>query len=160
MNIVSNTGPLIALAKVDHLDLLNKLFGQVYIPTVVHRELLSKFGLEGVRLERALNYFVIIRPLAEIQPDVRVMTRYLDIGERDAIALASELNLPLVIDDRLGRLAAQRLNIPITGVVGVLIRAKLKNLIPSLREILEQMRDKGYWLSDGLIAQALQLSGE
>jgi predicted nucleic acid-binding protein len=76
------------------------------------------------------------------------------------IALASELNLPLVIDDRLGRLAAQRLNIPITGVVGVLIRAKLENLIPSLREILGQMRDKGYWLSDGLIAQALQLSGE
>jgi len=32
MNIVSNTGPMIALAKVDHLDLLNKLFGQVYIP--------------------------------------------------------------------------------------------------------------------------------
>jgi hypothetical protein len=58
MSVVSNTGPLIALAKVDQLELLAKLFGHIYIPPVVHHELLAKTGVETVRLETALLSFI------------------------------------------------------------------------------------------------------
>ena len=51
MNIVSNTGPLIALAKADQLRLLESLFSQVHIPPAVHRELLAKSGVEAERLD-------------------------------------------------------------------------------------------------------------
>ena len=48
MTVVSNTGPLVALAKVNQLSLLRQLFGQILIPLAVHRELLAKTGLESV----------------------------------------------------------------------------------------------------------------
>ena len=58
MSVVSNTGPLIALAKIDRLALLQQLFGEVFIPPVVHRELLGKAGAEANRLDQALATFV------------------------------------------------------------------------------------------------------
>ncbi len=54
MIVVSNTGPLIALAKANQLVLLKQLFGQVLIPPAVHRELLAKSGPESARLDKAL----------------------------------------------------------------------------------------------------------
>jgi uncharacterized protein len=58
MSAVSNTGPLIALAKVDQLDLLEQLFGQVHIPPAVQRELLARTGPEATRLDNALATFI------------------------------------------------------------------------------------------------------
>lgn len=60
MSIVSNTGPLIALAKVDLLPLLERLFKQVRIPPAVHRELLAKSGPEAARLDDALARFILV----------------------------------------------------------------------------------------------------
>ena len=47
MTVVSNTGPLIALAKAAQLPLLERVFGRVHIPLAVHRELLAKSGPEA-----------------------------------------------------------------------------------------------------------------
>ena len=44
MIVVSDTGPLIALAKIEKLSLLERLFEQVLIPPAVYRELLAKTG--------------------------------------------------------------------------------------------------------------------
>ncbi len=151
MTIVSNTGPLIALAKADQLALLRDLFGDVCIPPVVHRELLAKFGVEGDRLDDALAAFIEVREIQARPPAVAAATDGLDAGERDAVALAHELQLSLLIDDRLGRQAARRLGIPLTGVVGVLISAHDAGRIPSALAILETIRQRGYWLSDALI---------
>lgn len=106
MDIVSNTGPLIALAKIDQLGLLEKLFGKIFIPTTVQRELLAKVGPEAARLDQALATFVTVKAPDEAKPEVQAATRYLDEGERQVIMLAHELNLLLLIDDRLGRQAA------------------------------------------------------
>jgi predicted nucleic acid-binding protein len=66
----------------------------------------------------------------------------------------------LLIDDRLGRDAARRLNLAITGTIGVLIRAKEAELIRAVCPLLEEMRTSGYWLSDGILEVAASLSGE
>jgi uncharacterized protein len=91
---------------------------------------------------------------------VEVATLRLDPGEQEAIALAHEMGLLLVMDDQLGRLAARRLNLLVTGVVGVLLRAREAKLIPLVRPVLEQMRARGYWLSDELLDVAARLAGE
>jgi predicted nucleic acid-binding protein len=57
MTVVSNTGPLVALAKADHLLLLRVLYEEVLIPPAVHRELLAKSGPEAQRLDEALAEF-------------------------------------------------------------------------------------------------------
>ncbi len=60
MSIVSNTGPLIALAKANRLELLPALYGTVHIPPAVHRELLAKTGVEAARLDQALASWLMV----------------------------------------------------------------------------------------------------
>ncbi len=64
------------------------------------------------------------------------------------------------VDQLLGRQATHRLNLEVTGTAGVLILAKQKGLIPSVRELLVQMREHGYWLSNELIETAVRLADE
>ena len=74
--------------------------------------------------------------------------------------MAYERDALLVIDDSLGRAAARRLRLAVTGVVGVLVRAKREGLVPNVRSLLEEMRARNYWLSDELLAVATRLAGE
>ena len=157
MSIVADTGPLIALAKVDQLGLLERLFSQVIITPAVHRELLAKAGPEAVQLDRALTTFIRIaeRPLQP--PEVMAATSHLGPGEQEVVALAHNMGLLLLIDDRQGRQAARHLKLLHVGVVGVVIRAKEAGLIPLVRPLLEQIRARGYWLADELLDAAAKL---
>jgi len=56
--------------------------------------------------------------------------------------------------------AAEKLNIKITGLVGVLLMAKERGLIKSVVDVIEEVRNNGYWLSNSLVDIAKQLSGE
>jgi predicted nucleic acid-binding protein len=160
MTVVSNTGPLVALAKVDKLSLLEQLFGRVHIPPAVHRELLAKRGSELPRLDDALARFIEVTQVPRIAPAVKIATLRLGPGEQQAIALAYELKALLVIDDRLGRAAARRLGLVITGLAGVLVRAKETELITAVRPLLNEIRQHGYWLSDELLDVAAKMAGE
>jgi predicted nucleic acid-binding protein len=82
MTAVSDTGPLIALAKVDQLRLLERLFEQVHIPPAVHRELLAKSGPESARLDEALAHFVKVAQAPLLRAKVRAATLRLGPGER------------------------------------------------------------------------------
>lgn len=66
----------------------------------------------------------------------------------------------LLLDDKAGRAAARRLNISITGTVGVLLLAREQGLIDSVGATLEDMRVKGYWLSEEVIDLAKFMAGE
>ena len=158
--VVSDTGPLIALAKVDQLHLLERMFGEVLIPAAVYRELLAKPGVEAVYLDRALQGFLKVVSVSQIPPEVDFVTLKLDQGEREAVASAYEHNALLILDERLGRLAARRLGLSVTGIVGVLIQAKSSGLLVAVCPLLETMRQHGYWLSDGVLDIAARLSGE
>jgi len=89
MNIVSNTGPLIALAKVDRLGLLAALFGTVHIPPAVHRELLGKAGAEASRLDQALAAWLMVADRPEPSAETDTALQSIDAGEREAVTLAS-----------------------------------------------------------------------
>lgn len=66
----------------------------------------------------------------------------------------------MLLDDKAGRAAARRLNISITGTVGVLLLAREQGLIDSVGATLEDMRVKGYWLSEEVIDLAKFMAGE
>ncbi|MFN8472095.1 MAG: DUF3368 domain-containing protein [Anaerolineae bacterium] len=151
MTVVSNTGPVIALAKVDTLPLLEQLFGVVLVPPTVHRELLAKPGPEARRLDQAFATFVQVMECPTATVTVEAAIAHLDHGEKEAVTLASLRDALLLIDDRLGRRAARHLGIRLTGTAGVLIQAVEQRLIPDAVAILEQMRADGYWLSDDVL---------
>ncbi len=66
----------------------------------------------------------------------------------------------LLIDERLGRAIGRRVGLKVMGSAAVLVRAKENGLISSVREILEEMRQRGYWLSEELSRTAAKLAGE
>ena len=163
MILVCNAGPVIALAKVDQLRLLELLSDNASIPETVFHELLAKPGCETDRILNATDSFLkVTPPPKQAQPHVTLASRHLDAGEREVISLASSSDPPAtaLLDDFAGRTVATHLGFPIVGFVGLLLSAKRNQLIDEVIPLLEQARAMGYWLSDELIEIARNLSGE
>ena len=160
MTVVADTGPLIALAKIDRLGLLQHLASEVIVPAAVHRELLAKIGVESARLDAAFAAFIHVEMNPTLTIEVETATRKLSQGEQYAIALAILHKESLVIDDRLGRQVALTLGLSVIGTAGVLIQAKNAGLISEVRSLMQEMRSAGYWLSDELIELTANQAGE
>ena len=85
----------------------------------------------------------------------------LDQGEAEVLALAEERAARLVIiDERKGRRYANRLSIPLTGTLGVLLLAKERGLVTSLAPLLDELQEAGLYLDPDLVNQVLVLAGE
>jgi len=162
MIAVSDTGPIIGLAKANRLSLLKNLFDKVLIPPMVRKELFAKTGDEAELIDNALTDFIQVSEINPVDETAKLILEGLSEGERQAIGVAASMenDVILLIDDRAGRQAAEKLNIRITGLVGVLLMAKEKGLIKSVVDVIEEIRNNGYWLSNSLVDIAKQLSGE
>lgn len=162
MKVVSNTGPLIGLAKVGQLSLLKNMFTEVLIPPMVHRELLGKVGSESEQIDSALRDFIHVTELETLESATESIIGDLDEGEKQVIGLATtvERNVLLLLDDRTGRQVAEKLNIPTTGLIGILLLAKEKGLLKNIKSLIEEIRNHGYWLSDEVMDVVKRLAGE
>ena len=162
MIAVSDTGPIIGLAKANRLSLLKNLFEKVLIPPMVRKELFAKTGDEAELIDNALTDFIQVSEINPLDETAKLILEGLSEGERQAIGVAASMenDVILLIDDRAGRQAAEKLNIKITGLVGVLLMAKERGLIKSVVDVIEEVRNNGYWLSNSLVDIAKQLSGE
>lgn len=162
MKIISNTGPIIGLAKVGRLSIMKDLAGEILIPPMVQRELLAKTGEEAEQIDDALNSYIRVSPLPPLDPSVQTIIADLDAGEGHAIGLASTISedVLLLLDDRAGRAAAERLNIPTTGLIGLLLLAKEKGIIRNVTDLISSLREQGYWLSDHVVEIARRLAKE
>lgn len=93
---------------------------------------------------------------------VTALQRDLDRGEAETIALGLELGADLaLLDEREGRHAAQRLELRVTGVVGILLEAKSLDALEAIRPHLDALRHKaGFYLSEPVYRAALLVAGE
>lgn len=159
--IVSNTSPIINLACIGQLDLLPALFGTLVIPPAVFREITVAIpdapGAAAIRMAPWIERKAIAN-----QPLVATLRLELDPGEAEAIACALENQAELLlIDERRGRRTADRLGIPIVGLIGVLLIAKRQGLIAQLRPHLDALRTTaGFWIGPALYDRVLRDSGE
>jgi len=160
VSITSNTGPLIALAKSDHLGLLRDRFGEVRIPPAVESELFAKAGPETIRLQSAMRHYLRRVDAATLSPLAATRVGHLGRGEKQAIAAALSGATPLLIDDYQAREAAKDLGLTITGTVGVVLKAKEVGFVAAALPILVQIRRDGYWLSDAILRHAASIAGE
>jgi predicted nucleic acid-binding protein len=139
--VVSDTSAITTLAAINHLTLLSLLYGQVIIPEAVYRELVDIAPPVPGTIEVQTVSWLEVQPVVNrevverLQGDVR-----LDPGESEAIALALELEADLLlIDERRGRAEADRLGIKITGLLGILVEAKQKNLIVAVKPLMDAL---------------------
>jgi predicted nucleic acid-binding protein len=65
-----------------------------------------------------------------------------------------------LIDDYTGRTVADQLDIPKIGIIGILLLAKERGILKDVGPLIDELRNKGYWLSDELIILARRLAGE
>lgn len=163
MPVVSNTSPVLNLAIVGRLSLLREQFGEVWIPAAVLEELRVEEDLPGCRAVRgALEAGCLRVEEVKDQALAQVLQRDLDRGEAEAIALAVELKAErTLLDEREARRVAKSLGLKVTGVLGILLRAQRKGKLPSLREAMEELREKaGFRIRADLFAELLRESGE
>lgn len=161
MIVVSDTSPLTNLAAIGRLDVLRQLYGEVYIPNAVWDELNAGDknwpGYESVATANWIKQHGV-----QNQPLVVALRRDLDRGEAEGIALALELKADLILlVEKEGRHAAQQLGLQVVGVIGVLLEAKAKGLLPQVRSQLDALRQlAGFYLSESLYQAAMKLAGE
>jgi len=162
MKIISNTGPIIGLAKIDLLSILKQIASEVFIPPMVYRELQGKIGIESERIDKALAEFIRIGELNPLDSGTKELLADLDEGESQAIGLALTFSedVLLVLDDRVGRLVAEKLNIPTTGLIGILLQAKEKGILKNIGPLIDILRKQGYWISDEVADIAKHLANE
>jgi predicted nucleic acid-binding protein len=147
--IISDTSCFIILAKVDELELLQKVYGEI----ITTPDIAAEFG-------EALPLWVEIVAVAD-KAKQQLLEIQIDKGESSAIALAIEIpNSTLILDDYKARKIAEQLGINFTGTIGVIIKAKLKGIISSIKPILKKIKETDFRLSIEIELQALKESGE
>ena len=147
--IVSDTSSLIILNKIGRLDLLKSLFGQIAITRIVSKE-----------FNNPLPDFINIQDPKDNNYQ-KILESFLDKGEASAIALALEIkDCLLIIDELKGRREAKNLGISYTGIMGILIIAKEKNIINSVSAIIDDIQKTDFRLSQKLIEETKRRSGE
>jgi uncharacterized protein len=158
--VVADSSPLILLSRLSLLDVLPRLYDEILVPRAVYREVVEDG--EGRPGAEEISEKEWIQVVAE--DATAVLRRGLDnlgIGEASAIALAVELGADLLlIDDRQGRAAAERLGLEIRGTLGVLVAAKRAGLIMELGPVVGKLKQEGAWLSDVLLRRVLESVGE
>ena len=93
--------------------------------------------------------------------DLQRVPANLDAGEREAIALALGKTDPLlIVDDAAARTHAKTLGIPVTGTLGVLVKAKQVGLIAAIRPCLDLLDRAGFYVKADVRARILSLAGE
>ena len=160
--VVADTSPLIALARIGELDLLRRLYGRVVLPPAVKGELAIGSDRPGAMvLEAALAAgWISVRSVSD-RVSVRELSMLLDPGEAEAIVLAEERRARLLlIDDSRGRRIARSRGVPVAGVAGVLLAAKSRGEIAAVGPFLRKLSEAGYRLAPRLVTEVLAAAGE
>mgnify|MGYP000849322739 FL=1 len=158
--IVSDAGPLIALACCHQLELLTVLFDSVHIPQTVLDETTADLTRPGARNIAAFAAVHIDVHPDSMDPFYQSVVPHLDEGEAQALSLARQISCCVLMDERKGRKSAAHHNILVIGTLGVLLQAKQLGVIGEVAPLLQLIQGNGYRLSQKLIDRALHLAGE
>ena len=155
--VVADSSPLITLLNIGHFDWLAKLFTHIVIPPMVAEEVERREPEDSVWFAMRQSGFIRIQAL---QADGRlaILSLQIDPGESEAILLADQLKLTLMIDDKAGRKMAQIMGLKITGLVGVLIALKRNEDISSeqMPVILSELERVKFRLSESMKNRLLE----
>lgn len=155
---VVNASPLILLAKVGQLALIEKLSPGFIIPTAVVSEILAGPDDDPARKHLKADWGRRITPSVISNS---IIEWGLGAGESSVLAVALEMAPAIaVLDDAAARAAAASLGIGVIGSIGVIVRAKQAGLLSQVKPVLSDLQQAGLFLDSTLIEKALNLAGE
>jgi predicted nucleic acid-binding protein len=147
--IIADTSCLIVLSNIKELDILHRLYGSITITLEVASEYVHE--LPGwIKIKTAKDKLMQL-----------VLEMQIDKGESSSITLALEIpNSTLILDDYKARKIALHLGLTFTGTIGVIIKAKISGIIPSIKPLLRKIKQTNFRLTDEIELQALKEAGE
>ena len=155
---VVNSTPIISLHCINRLDLLSKMYHNVYVPYGVYEEVCvdgdigkeTLFSFPNISIQKITN-----------ENARRYFKTTLNKGEVETMILADELKSDVcIIDDKLAREYAKHLGIKITGTLGVLIKAKKRGFIEKVTPYLDLMIENNIFIGKSLYENVKRLSEE
>jgi predicted nucleic acid-binding protein len=155
--VVSDTSPLTYLHQIGRFSLLTSLYGEVVIPPAVEREL-----KQAGSIHEGLDWSVL-RVIAPRSTDmVASLGAALDLGESEAIVVASEIHADLLlIDEANGREIARKMGIRLTGLLGLLLESKSRGFLPTLAAELDRLQQvTSFRIRLEVRREVLRLAGE
>jgi predicted nucleic acid-binding protein len=151
--IIADAGPLIAFGRIKCLSLLAETLGEIIAPRQVLNECLSDLAMPGAReISEAIEKQIVTPHEGPKNHQFQNLFDILGHGEASAIILALQLKAGLLIDEKIGRQTARKMNLRIIGTAGVLLLAKEKKLI--------ELKNVGYYLSEELIETVIKQASE
>lgn len=147
--IITDTSCFILLDKIEAFDILHRVFHNVTTTPEIQRE----FGSD-------LPQWVKIRHVKDVAL-MEVLKGSVDPGEASAIALAMETpNSLIIVDDLKGRKLAARMKLSFMGTLGLLLKAKEHNAIPSIKPYIDKIQATDFRISPSIVNYILEQAGE
>ena len=154
--VVSDSGPIIALANIGQLNLLHQLFGEIVIPPAARAEILDEASASALSIAEWI----------ETQPPqdtlaVLFLRNDFGAGESEAIVLAKEIGADwTLLDDLTARRKAQAIGLGVVGTLGLLLMAKASGYLPAIKPLVDELRQIGFRMSTELYTKVLQQAAE
>lgn len=154
MKVVSNASPIILLNNVGKLDILRDLYKKIAVPGAVNKEVFE------VQKKAERPKWIKVENISD-DKTVKFLSNSLGPGESEAIVLSIESKADLLLlDDYHARRHANSIGLEITGVAGIILDAKSKGIIGSVKEILDDLINSDYRISESLYNTILKRAGE
>ena len=158
--VVADASPIIALARIEQLTLLTRVFSRAIVPLSVYLETQSRPELPDAQSIRTARERVLLHVHEHPIQVVPGLPKELGDGEADAISLAVQINCGVFMDERAGRTAARALGVKTIGTVGVLSLARSKGFVAELKPLISKLQQSGYFLANDLVESVLKSHGE
>ena len=157
--IVTDTGPLIAFPRIRGLSLLQQVVRELVIPEAVYNELVGT-GRDRPGAQEVEHSMWIQRRAVTDLATLALLPAYLHRGEREALVLARELRVRLLIDEQRGRKVAVEWGVEVLGSLGVLAEAKRSGFVERVKPLVDALLAAQYWIEEDLVQPFLQELGE
>lgn len=147
--VIADASVLIIFDKIDHLDLLRKIYQQIYTTPEIAFE-----------FKKPLPDWIVLESPIDKKYQNFIAT-LVDEGEASALTFAIEReDTLLILDDLKARKLAKSLNLKFTGTLGVINRAKSEGVISEIKPLLDKIQATDFRVSEKIISELLHRNGE
>ena len=158
MIAVSNTSPLITLAKSNYLTNLQNIFERIFIPEAVLNEIISKDDVTSDTIRDLIGSGFIQLNKVRNKELVSFINLDVGLGEAEAIVLSLELKPDyLLIDDYRARIHAESKAITLIGTLGLVKVFHERSFVDeNVEEIYKRLTSVDFWINKDLFFQVMK----